>query len=168
MSAAPPDEVDREGVATLRTCWDLRCKRGSGRLESMGPRQDRFAVERGPDGGLRIVRHHQTAPTLTCRPVAASGSGLTVVADAVIGTLAPSPAGDGASGWDLASPGGSIVAHLPPNGHDLLTPAGDVLVAIKRHGMRSSHRSLDPSRAAKASPPVDPLLVVALVAHLLS
>jgi hypothetical protein len=165
VSAVPLDEIDREGVATLRTCWDLRCQ-GSGRLESMGPVQDRFAVERLPGGGLRVVRHRQTAPALACWPVEGGGPGLTVVADAVIGTLAPSPTGDGS--WDLVSPGGSTVARLSPKAHDVLTPAGDVLVAIKRHGLRSSHRSLDPSRAAKASPPVDPLLVVALVTHLLT
>ena len=168
MSAAPPDEIDREGVATLRTCWDLRCKRGSGRLESMGPRQDRFAVERRTDGSLRIVRRHQTAPALACWPVAGGGPGLTVVADAGIGSLAPSPAGDGS--WNVASPGGSTVARFSPAAasQGVLTPAGELLVALKKHGLRAGSWSLDPSAAAKAPTPVDPLLVVALVAHLLT
>ena len=134
----------------------------------MGPVQDRFAVERGPDGGLRLVRHRQAAAALVCSPATGSGAELSVVADAVIGSLVPSPGGDG--GWDLASPGGSTVGRFSPAkpAQGVLTPAGTALVAFEKHGLLADRWRLDPSTAAKASPPVDPLLVVALVAHLLS
>ena len=92
---------------------------------------------------------------------------LEAIVDAVVGSLAPSPTGDGS--WDLASPGGPTVARWSPaNAHAVLTPMGEVLVTMKRHGLRSRTMTLDPSAAAKAAQPVDPLLVVALVAHLLT
>jgi hypothetical protein len=133
----------------------------------MGPVQDRFAVERLPDGGLRLVRHRQAASAMACSPVTGS-PGFTVVADAVVGSLVPSPGGGG--GWDLVSPGGSTVGRFLPAKPEqgVLTPAGTALVAFEKHGLLADRWRLDPSSAAKASPPVDPLLVVALVAHLLS
>jgi hypothetical protein len=51
--------------------------------------------------------------------------------------------------------------------HGVLTPTGELLVTLKKHGLRAGGWSLDPSAATKGSTPVDPLLVVALVAHLL-
>ena len=91
-----------------------------------------------------------------------------VAGAAGLASVIPSPGGDGS--WDVVSVGGSTVAHFSPAtaSEGVLTPSGTALVALEKHGLRPGRWRLDPSSAAKASPPVDPLLVVALVAHLLT